>query len=547
MREPTHQGTGPGVLVQAAAALLVLAGIGLRLAEYALDRSLWLDEAFLALNIQERDVAELFGTLDFNQAAPAGYLLLVKAATLLFGDSEYVLRSIAVVASVASVPLFWICARRILAPWAAVLALGLFALGGGLLRHAAELKPYSSDVLVAVVLLLLALTCWPRGPLTLRRGIAAGLVAAALVWISYPAAFVVAGIAATLLVEAILHRDRATVRSMLVMVGLACGSLVILSATVLDTTVGVQSALKSGAPRFFLALPPTSTDDLENLARAPLLLFRGSIGLGTWGAVLFGALALVGAFSFARRRSWRTLGILLSPLPFVIAASGVGLYPFGDRFTLFYIPLALLLVAEGAWALVDAVRSRLSRSPARTRALVLGAALCGAGLLAVAADSTAEHFADPQAEAIKPPLETIQDDWRAGDTLFLYFASQYAFRYYAECDDCGVVQAGRAPSLWNNVRLATPSAPEFAAALVSNPPAFVVGANLKDEPLDAMEAQLDRLAGRPRVWILFTHTGTAEGQEALATALRDLDARGTRLLERQYDGASLYLYDTRPS
>jgi hypothetical protein len=209
--------------------------------------------------------------------------------------------------------------------------------------------------------------------------------------------------------------------------------------------------------------------------------------------------------------------------------------------------LALLLVAEGAWALVDAVRSRLSRSPARTRALVLGAALCGAGLLAVAADSTAEHFADPQAEAIKPPLETIQDDWRAGDTLFLYFASQYAFRYYAECDDCGVVQAGRAPSLWNNVRLATPSAPEFAAALVSNPPAFVVGANLKDEPLDAMEAQLDRLAGRPRVWILFTHTGTAEGQEALATALRDLDARGTRLLERQYDGASLYLYDTRPS
>jgi hypothetical protein len=545
MREPTHQG-GPGVLVQAAAALLVLAGIGLRLAEYSLDRSLWLDEAFLALNIQERDVAELFGTLDFNQAAPAGYLLLVKAATLLVGDSEYALRSIAVVASAASVPLFWICARRILAPWAAVLALGLFALGGGLLRHAAEVKPYASDVLVAVLLLLLALTCWPRGALTLRRGIAAGFVAAALVWISYPAAFVVAGIGATLLIEAILHRDRETVRSMLVMVGLACGSLVILSATVLDTTVGVQSALKSGAPRFFLPLPPMSRDDLESLARAPLLFFRGSIGLGTWGAVLVGALALVGAISLARMGSWRILGILLSPLPFVIAASAVALYPFGDRFTLFYIPFALLLVAEGARALVEAVRSRLARSRARPRAFLLGAALCGAGLLAVAADSAADHFQDPQAEAIKPPLETIQDDWRPGDTLFLYFASQYAFRYYAECDDCGVVQPGRATSLWNNVRLATPSGPEFAPALVSSPPALVLGANLKDEPLDAMEAQFDGLAGRPRVWILFTHTGTAQGQEALATALRDLDARGTRLLERQYDGAALYLYDTRP-
>jgi 4-amino-4-deoxy-L-arabinose transferase-like glycosyltransferase len=547
MREPPHQGLRPGVLVQAAAVLLVLAGIGLRLAEYALDRSLWLDEAFLALNIEERGFGELFGTLDFNQAAPVGYLLLAKAATLLLGDSEYALRLVAVVAAVASVPLFWMCARRILALWAAVLALGLFALGGGLLQHAAEVKPYSSDVLVAVVLLLLAVTHWPRDALSLRRGIAAGLVAAALVWFSYPAVFVVAGLATTLLVEAILDRNRETVRSILVVAALACGSFALLSATLLDTTIGVQSALKSGAPRFFLPLPPTSTDDLERLARAPLMFFRGSIGLGTWGAVLFGALALLGALSLARWRAWRTLGILLSPLPFVIAASAAGLYPFGERFTLFYIPFALLLVAEGTWALVGAVRSRLSSSRARSRAFVLGAALCGAGLLGVAANSTADHFEDPPAEAIKPPLDTIQDDWRPGDTLFLYFASQYAFRYYAECEDCGVVQPGRATSLWNNVRLATPSAPEFAPALVSNPPALVVGANLKDEPLDAMGAQLDRLAGRPRVWILFTHTGTAQGQEALATALRDLDARGTRLLERQYDGAALYLYDTRPS
>jgi hypothetical protein len=527
--------------------LLVLAGVGLRLAEYGLDRSLWLDEAFLALNIQERDSAELLGTLDFNQAAPAGYLLLVKAATLLLGDSEYVLRSIAVVASIASVPLFWICARRILAPWVAVLALGLFALGGGMLLHAAEVKPYSSDVLVAVVLLLLAVTHWPRGALSLRRGIAVGLVAAALVWFSYPAVFVVAGLATTLLVEAILDRNRETVRSILVVAALACGSFALLSATVLDTTIGVQSALKSGAPRFFLPLPPTSTDDLNRLARAPLFFFRGSIGLGTLGAVLFGALALVGAFSLARKRAWRTLGILLSPLPFVIGASAAGLYPFGERFTLFYVPFALLLVAEGAWALVNAALSRLSSSSTRRTASVFGAGLCCVALLAVAARSAAAHFHDPRAEAIKPALATVQEDWRAGDTVFLYFASQYAFRYYAECEDCGVVQPGRAASLWSNVRLAEPGTAEFAPALRSNPPAIVIGANLKDEPLDAMETQLDRLTGRPRVWILFTHTETFEGQEALTTALGDLDARGTRLLERRYDGAALYLYDMRPS
>ena len=545
MPGPQPQVFGLTRIVQATALGLVIAGIGLRLAEYALNRSLWLDEAFLALNIKERGITELFGTLDFNQAAPVGYLLLAKSVSL-FGDSEYALRAVAVAAAVASVPVFWMCARRILAPWAAVLALGFFSLGGGLLLHAAEVKPYSSDVLVAVLLLLLAVTRWPEGPLSFRRSIGAGLLAAALVWISYPAAFVVAGIATTLLVEALLRRERETVRNLVVIAILAAGSIAVLSATVLDTTIGVQTALKAGAPKFFLPLPPTSGDDLERLARAPLLVFRGSLGLETWSALLFGVLALLGALSLALKRAWRTLGILLSPLPFVLAASAATLYPFGERFTLFYVPFVLLLVAEGAWALVTAARARFTGRSARRRVSVLGVAMCGA-LLAVAGNSAAAHFENPHAEAIKPALAVVQDDWQPGDTLFLYFASQYALAYYDQCNDCGVVESGRAASLWSKVRLAQPTTPEFAPALRSSSPTVVVGANLKDQPLGAMESQLDRLAGRPRVWVLFTHMNTFEGEQALEAALRDLDAHGRRLSERRYDGAALYLYDLRQS
>ncbi len=545
MLEPRRRVSRSALFVQATTLVLLAAGIGLRLAEYALDRSLWLDEAFLALNITDRNFSDLVGTLDFNQAAPVGYLLLEKSIASVFGDSEYALRAVAVVSAVASVPLFWVCARRALAPWAAALALGLFGLSGGLLLHAAEVKPYSSDVLVSVVLLLLAFTRWPRGDLTLGQSVAGGVIGAVLVWISYPAAFVVAGLGATLLGEAILHRRRATVRNLVLMAAFALGSVAILSATVLDTTVGVQSALKTGAPRYFLPFPPTSGEDLSRLGHAPLLVFRGSLGLETWGAVLFGTLALVGALSLARRRAWRTLAILLSPLPFVLAASAADVYPFGERFTLFYVPFTLLLVAEGAWAVITAARDRLSSAPAPSRTLALGAALGVAGLLAVAANSVAAHFEDPQAEAIKPALAEIQDNWRPGDTLFLYFASQYAFRYYAECDDCGVADPRGAESLWSKVRLATPTAKEFGPAVLSNPPTIVVGANLKDQPLAAMESQLDRLTGRPRVWLLFTHLSTFEGEQALETVLQDLDARGRRLSERRYDGAALYLYDLR--
>ena len=531
-----------GLALQAVAVALLAAGIGLRLAEYALNRSLWLDEAFLALNVKHRSFGELLGTLDFNQAAPAGYLWLEKAISIVFGDSEYALRTVAVLAAVASVPLFFMCARRILAPWAAVLALGLLALTGGLLLHAAEVKPYSSDVLVSIVLLLLALSRWPQRELTLARTLGAGLIGAAAIWISYPSVFVVAGIGAVLLIDAIVLGRRATVRNLLVTLVLACAGLAVLSATVLDTTIGVQSALKTGAPRYFLPFPPSSAADFEWFARSPLFVFRGSAGLPTWAAALFALLFFVGAVSLIRQRAWRTLGLLLSPLPFVLAASAADLYPFGDRFTLFYVPFALLLVAEGGWAAVEAMRAWSLAAKASSSGTVL-AVLCAGALLLVAAYSTATAFRNPHAEAIKPALETVQDGWRPGDTLFLYFASQYAFRYYAECDDCGVVAADRAPSLWSKIRLAPPTTPEFAPAVLSNQPTLLVGANLKDEPIEAMEAQLDVLDGRARVWVLFTHTGTFEGEQALATALGALDARGRRLVEKRYDGAALYFYD----
>ena len=545
MPEAWRPASEPATLVQALALALITVGIGLRLAEYGLNRSLWLDEAFLALNIRDRGFGDLFGTLDYNQAAPAGYLLLERSAVALFGDTEYALRAIAVIAACASVPLFWISARRVLATWPAILALGLFALSGGLLLHAAEVKPYSSDVLVSVALLTLAVARWPQGELTLPRSIAAGLVGGALVWVSYPAVFVVAGIGATLLVEAILRGARATVRNLVVTTGLALGSAAILSATVLDSTVGVQTSLKAGVPRFFLPFPPTSAHDFAWFPRAARSFFRESVGLGTWAAVLFAALALVGAVSLARRGAWRTVGILLSPLPFVLAASAAGLYPFGGRFTLFYVPFILLLVAQGAWAVVETMQARFVNSSQLrlTMARTLGASLCGLGLLAVAANSAFAHFEDPQSEAIKPALAEIQDQWRPGDSLYLYFASQYAFRYYAECDDCGVVQRGEATSLWSNVRLATPSTPEFAPAVQSSPPAILVGVNLKDEPLAAMESQLDHLP-RGRLWVLFTHL-TSQGTEALETTLRKLDEDGKRLAEQSYDGAVLYLYDVR--
>ena len=48
-------------------------GIVLRLVPYLVNRSLWLDESMLALNIIHRSFAGLWAPLDFNQGAPLDF------------------------------------------------------------------------------------------------------------------------------------------------------------------------------------------------------------------------------------------------------------------------------------------------------------------------------------------------------------------------------------------------------------------------------------------------------------------------------------------
>ncbi|MBC6474379.1 MAG: hypothetical protein GDA48_17475 [Hormoscilla sp. GM102CHS1] len=67
--------------------LIIAFGVAVRLVQYLSNRSLWADEAVLALNIVNRSYLELLQPLDYDQGAPIGFLMVEKFAVQILGNN----------------------------------------------------------------------------------------------------------------------------------------------------------------------------------------------------------------------------------------------------------------------------------------------------------------------------------------------------------------------------------------------------------------------------------------------------------------------------
>src|ERR1044071_4702024 len=121
---------------------MILLGILLRLRQYWTGRSLWSDEAMLALNIVNRNLIGLFKPLDYDQGSPIGFLLIEKIFSLPFSRSEYALRFFPLIVGSASIWLFYLLLKRTTSGAGLLAALTLFVLNQRLIYYSSEVKQY---------------------------------------------------------------------------------------------------------------------------------------------------------------------------------------------------------------------------------------------------------------------------------------------------------------------------------------------------------------------------------------------------------------------
>jgi 4-amino-4-deoxy-L-arabinose transferase-like glycosyltransferase len=508
---------------------IVLLGIALRVQQYVYDRSLWMDEAFLALNIMDKSFTDLFGQLAFNQGAPPGFLLVERLDSELFGESEYSLRLFPLVSGIASIFLFMRVAQSILDRRAVLVALFLFSVADGLVYYSTELKQYSVDVAATLVVYIVGLAL--RSPQVSRRTLLlCGLVGLLVVWFSHVAIFAIVAVIIVVFIPHVARRrwERARALAPLVLIWTVSLATPLLYArsTLSDlvstyngvTTVGGTSA---GEPVFPAGLlwfrnPAGALAHLLGIpASFPLHHFNYPVAV----------LGVIGAAALVRRDLGK---VALVTLPFAIAlaASSLHAYPILGRTILFTVPLVILFIGEGVVAAASVFRRRSALA-------ILLVALVAAAAPALTA---AKHVAFPyQREEVKPVLSHLRAEWRVGDSLYLYYRAQYAFRYYLECD-CIELSMGRNSALWDVDLHPRPGVDQYAPALLSDPPQTVVGA-----PRTNLEEYVDQvlpLRGRSRVWLLATRVSPTE-----LAVLNYLSCVGNRLEVFKRTTAALYLYD----
>jgi uncharacterized membrane protein len=208
--------------------LIIFMGLVLRVRFFLTGRSLWLDEAMLALNILHRSFGGIFQQpMEYGQSSPIGYVISVKAITLIFGDSEYALRLYSLIAGCLALILITIVSRNALGKAGSLIVLVLFAFNPELIYYTSETKQYISDVITTLMLIWL-LQRQISIQATNKDFVLFGVAGAVILWFSHPIVFVAAGVGITLFLHYWMNKDRER-QFATILCGLAWGiSLIIL-------------------------------------------------------------------------------------------------------------------------------------------------------------------------------------------------------------------------------------------------------------------------------------------------------------------------------
>lgn len=392
-------------------ALIIAAGIALRLFIYLQNRNLIIDEANVARNVFERGYTALLQPLDYAQYAPPLFLWIVKSCSVLLGFSEFSLKLFPLLTGIASLFLFNKFLKKIL-PWRITwYPLLMLSAGYMFLRYSTELKQYMPDVFVTISLLLLAVSTDVRKQSALSfigQYIVAGSMA---ILLSMPSVFILTGVCLYLLAICVQSRQYKKILLIAVPAVVWAAQFLLYYIFILQPQASSPYLQNFHAPYFLTA-------DLQHnlsLLQGLLSVAGGHTAIAIYTHLALLLISVVALF----RKNIPLLVLLFTPLCLLICAAALHQFSLLDRVSLFIMPVILTLIGYGLYSLIETLRHIITRVVIYALTVIIAISFCG-----ITAGYPYKY------EELTGGLEYTMKNNVHENNLYLYHSSVPAFVYY---------------------------------------------------------------------------------------------------------------------
>lgn len=451
-------------------ALVLMAAIALHSIHFIFRTSMWFDELTAALNVRDKSFYQLVTqSLDYNQVAAVGFLLLQKLSIVLFGVNDHAYRFFPFLFSIVSLFLFLEISKHF---FKSIALLSVFTLCAGsvsLWFYGGEAKQYAGDITASLFIVWSALQLMKPG-LKKETFWLIAIGGFMLILCSLPAIVIAPMVLAVVFISFLKKQIILAKQSFYLIVfvwSLACLLLAFYAKFIISTTV--QDAMSNYWKRGFVPLNNfgEGLSWILSALKKELNFFLTFWMQDVYPSITFISMALLifsvpGIIYLSKNYKWYML-ILFAPLIIALMLSIFRVLPFDSRVAVFATwPLVISGIAG-----IQALQQWLPRlfTSAVTTALSLTIAL---PILLITIFSKTER--PPfNAQPTQLVLHELKKQWQPGDLLFVYFKTQHALNFYG------------------------------AKEGITN---YKVGSNY--QTIEPYLRQLDSLKGNKRVWFIFS-------------------------------------------
>ncbi len=478
---------------------IITYGVFVRFNQYLFNRPMALDELFIASSIADGSFLDFFKPLDYSHRVPPLFLILTKLPIIIFTNNDLFIRLFPFIAGTLSLLLFYKLASKTVSYTACIVSLLLFSTNEYMIFFTTELKQYSTDVCIALLIFLMVIHLQSKQlkPWKIVMLCFTGIIA---VWSSHPAIFVLAGCGTYMFMSDVFNRDWKRARKLIVVYLVWVINFIVFYAITLK---GMDDyPVHNWLIKFWImedAFAPFSLSFFKwsytMIVQMIKMLGGYETNLTHYTAVI---LFFVGCISVFFRKN-KFLWALVLPLLFAVGASLFQAYPVYDRMALFFLPSILIIMAEGACCIW--IKS------------IMWTRLIPAILIILIVYQPLNHsfyrLKEPiRNRELKHVMKYVSDNIQPNDIIYLYYWAEPAFRYYDEFygfDFDNFVLISPKPDL------------EYVKEVdhFRNNKGIkrIDGFNIKykrilgvHERIHGCKDEIDQLIGNKRVWFLFSHS-----------------------------------------